>query len=142
MSELTPSAPLKACYTKTMRYLGIDYGTKKIGLALSDEEGHFAFPHAVIKNDSKALKTIVEICKSERIGGVVIGRSLSYERTENAVMRNVYAFAERFTTETGLPIFYEDEVLTTREASRVITKDVGTDARAAALILESFLNHK
>ncbi len=125
-----------------MRYLGIDYGTKKIGLALSDEEGHFAFPHAVIKNDRKALQTIAEICASEQVEEVIIGRSLSYERTENAIMKNVYAFAEHFTAETGLPVQYEDEVLTTREASRVISKDAGTDARAAALILESFLNHK
>jgi len=125
-----------------MRYIGIDYGTQKIGLALSDEEGSFAFPHAVIKSDGTAVKVIADICRDERVGGMVIGRSLNYERKENALMKNVFSFAERLTEEIHLPIFYEDEVLTTREASRVMAKDSLTDARAAALILESFLNHK
>ncbi len=125
-----------------MRYLGIDYGTKKIGIALSDEEGNFAFPHAVIPSDTKAIETITRICSGEGVGEIILGRSLNYQREENAMMKSTRLFSERLTEHTGLPVRFEDEVLTTREASRVIAKDADTDARAAALILESFLNHK
>ena len=125
-----------------MRYMGIDFGTKKIGLALSDEEGSFAFPHAVIPNDSNALETVAHICEGERVGMVVMGRSLNYARQENAVMRNVRAFEKRLAERTALLVVYEDEALTTQEATREAPRDAGTDARAAALILESYLTHK
>ncbi len=125
-----------------MRYLGIDYGTKRIGIALSDEEGNFAFPHAVIPSDTKAIETIACICSGERVGEIILGRSLNYQREENVMMKSARLFSERLIERTGLPLRFEDEVLTTREASRVIAKDADTDARAAALILGSFLNHR
>ena len=52
-----------------MRYLGIDYGSKRIGLSISDEEGRMAFPHSVVENDSHALENISNIIIGSGHGG-------------------------------------------------------------------------
>jgi len=122
-----------------MRTLGIDYGTKRIGLALSDEEGDFAFPLVVVQNDKKALDTIAHICADKEVRQIVIGRSLNYKREENPVMARVKNFANLLTELTGLPIAYEEEVLTTKEAMREMGKSAETDASAAAIILRTYL---
>lgn len=122
-----------------MRTLGIDYGTKKIGLALSDEEGDFAFPLVVVPNDAKALPTIAHICADKGVAQLVIGRSLNYKREENPVMARVKNFADSLTELTDLPIAYEEEVLTTQQAMRETGKNAETDASAAAIILRTYL---
>ena len=50
-----------------MKFLGIDYGTKRVGTALSDSDGSMAFPHAVIPNDKKLILVIKEICKKKML---------------------------------------------------------------------------
>ena len=123
-----------------MRYLGIDYGTKKIGVTISDEEGSFAFPHGVIPSDTAALDAIAKICSEKGVGAVVLGRSRNYAGQENPVMANVKNFEKALRERTSLPIEYEDEVLTTAQAARDVGKNENTDAAAAALILGNFLS--
>ena len=55
-----------------MRYLGIDYGSKRVGLSLSDEEGIMAFPYKVVMNNMELLDTIHNICGIENIGAIVL----------------------------------------------------------------------
>ena len=124
-----------------MRLLGIDYGTKKIGLALSDETGRFAAPLAVVL-PSTALAEITAICAREGVTRIVIGKSLNYAGAPNAIMPAAEKFAQHLSAETGLPVEFELEVLTTKEAERDIGRDELTDARAAALILKSYIDRK
>ena len=124
-----------------MRYLGIDYGAKRIGIALSDDEGKFAYPHVVLKNNSKIAEQITEICRGEKVGGIVLGWSLDYHRRENPLMKRVKIFQTALAAATGLKVALEDEVLTTREADQEIGADDFTDARAAAIILRTYLAH-
>ena len=56
-----------------MRLLGIDYGSKKIGLALSDESGQFAFSYDVIANNVKTLDSLAKICDKEKVEKIIIG---------------------------------------------------------------------
>src|SRR3989344_294976 len=70
----------KFSHKNNMRYLGIDYGTKRVGLALSDEGGNMAFPLAVVKNDAKLNDTIVSFVKEKQVGAIVIGHSLAMKR--------------------------------------------------------------
>ena len=56
-----------------MRYLGIDFGEKRVGIAISDEEGKFAFPTAVLANDKDLLKNIVDLCMQNAVEVVVMG---------------------------------------------------------------------
>lgn len=125
-----------------MRFLGIDYGAKRIGLALSDEDGQFVYPHLVLKNTSRAIEQIATICREEKVGEIVLGWSLDYHRRENPLMTQVNIFRAALAAATNLSIVLEDEVLTTLEATREIGFDDFTDARAAAIILRTYLAHR
>ena len=123
-----------------MRHIGIDYGTKRIGLALSDEEGNIAFPHSVIAGDRRAVSVISELCAKEQVGKIVIGRPLMLSGEENPIAGDVEKFSDGLARATGLAVELEDERYTTQEALRVQGRTCATDASAAALILKSYLD--
>ncbi len=122
-----------------MNYLGIDYGTKRVGLALATAPGFFAYPYSTLGNTPKLVERIVNICRDEKVEEIVLGWSLDYKRRENPLMKQANIFRVTLEAATGLPIHLEDEVLTTREARRDIGPDDLTDARAAAIILRTYL---
>jgi putative transcription antitermination factor YqgF len=128
-----------------MRYIGIDYGTKKIGLALSDEAGAMGFPHSVLPNDGRALDTLRALIAKENVQAIVVGDSKDYDGNDNAVMEEARQFVTQLN-EGGLSVYFEPEMLTTQEARRDF-EGVRTnghsivDSSAAALILTSFLSH-
>lgn len=140
-----------------MRYLGIDYGTKKIGLALSDEAGTMGFPHTVIPNNEKVLETVQNILTQESVGAVVIGDSLDSSGVPNPVQHAAREFAHQLKEKSGIPVFFEIEMFTTQEARRALDgthpqhisdsarkrprkETYAVDASAAALILTSYLS--
>jgi putative holliday junction resolvase len=123
-----------------MRLLGIDYGSKRIGLALSDESGRFAFPHSVVLNSGKVVGEISVICRKEEVGKIVIGESLNFKGEKNAIMNDIEKFAEELKNETNLPVYFENEILTSVEASRIQGDNEMNDASAAALILKSYID--
>ncbi len=122
-----------------MRYLGIDYGPQKVGLAISDETATIASPYDVWPNDNNLLRRLIELCRDKTVIGVVLGESLDYRREPNAVMKQVHTFRDKFTNESGLPVVLHDEVLSSAEARRVDGPNTEVDARAASLILQSYL---
>ena len=124
--------------TNVMKYLGIDYGTKKVGLALSDDGGSLAFPHSVIPNDGDLYKRVEEIPKTNDVIEIVIGHSIANDGTENPVMEDAHKFIELLGQE-NYTVHLEPEFLTTFQAKRN-TEDAMADASAAALILQSFLD--
>ncbi len=128
-----------------MRYLGIDYGTKKVGLALSDEAGVMGFPYEVIPNDAHLPDALVLLVQAEHVGGIVIGESRDFSGALNPVANPACALGEELAERTGVPVFYEPEHLTTQEARRDFegqrTNKGNVDASAAALILTSYLSH-
>jgi len=124
-----------------MRYLGIDYGHKKIGLALSDERGDFVYPHSVIPTVG-ALEAIEKICLKEGIGEIVAGDTKDLKGEANSVSEGAEKFLAELREKTGLNINLQTEVFTTREAERIVGDDEMRDARAAAIILQSFLDLK
>ena len=142
----------------TMKYLGIDFGTKNIGLAVSDALGKIAFPDDVLKNDTQALQLLINKIQDKKITTVVFGESLDNNGEENKIMKPMQAFAEKLTEETGIEIFFESERYTTAQAKRQgsegfyrgniasLKKKQGQketnhhDASTAALILQGFLD--
>jgi len=123
-----------------MRYMGIDYGTKKIGVAFSNEDGTMAFPHSVLPNDaslSSALETLIE---EKGVEEMVVGHSKNRDGSENVVQGNIDSFIGDMTLRTGLPIHLEPEEYSTKEALRLQGRTKMTDASAAAIILNSYLN--
>lgn len=123
-----------------MRYLGIDYGSKRVGLALSDESGTMAFPHKVVPNDRDLLGTLESIIETERVGEVVIGQSLDKNGQPNPVHAQVEELITDLTLACGVPVHLEPEFYTTKEATRFQGKTALTDAAAASVILNSFLS--
>jgi putative Holliday junction resolvase len=126
-------------YNNRMRYLGVDYGKKRVGIALSDERGEFALPKAVLPNDRELIKKIKEICDENGVKQVVIGESKNYKGEENAIMENIRSFADDLKGVTRLPVVFEPEFLTSAAAERIQGKNEMHDASAAALILKSYL---
>jgi putative Holliday junction resolvase len=122
-----------------MKYLGIDYGSKRIGIALSDDSGTLAFPHSVIENNPNVVQQIVALCQKEAIDTIIIGESHDLSGKPNRIMKNLLAFADRLRTQANLPIVFEPEMFTSAEAERVQGKHPLLDASAAAIILNSFL---
>ncbi len=123
-----------------MRLLGIDYGSRRIGLALSDEAGRFAFPYEVIINTTKTIEQVASICAKEGVEKIVIGKSLNYQNQPNEIMKAADDFAEKLATATELPIDFEPEFMTSIQATHDIGTDEMLDARAAALILKSYID--
>lgn len=122
-----------------MRYLGIDYGHKKVGLALSDEGGRMAFPHSVILNDNDFLAKLLHIIESEVVEVVVIGESNALDGTPNAIQGAITDLVTDLTLQTGVPVHLESEQFTTQAAMRDQGRNDQTDASAAAIILNSYL---
>ncbi|MBP9715142.1 MAG: Holliday junction resolvase RuvX [Candidatus Pacebacteria bacterium] len=142
-----------------MRILGIDYGTKRIGIALSDESGVLAFPKEIILNDVNTWKKIEKILKSEDVGEVVIGESLNLDGKPNILLARIEIFIQEFKNRFSLPVHKQKEFLTSIEArkSKIGKQDrdksqasskvkkvntTNMDASAAALILQRYLDKK
>jgi putative Holliday junction resolvase len=124
------------------RFLGIDYGTKRIGLAISDEGATLAFPKEVLLNDKNTFSRLAEVVKSENIIEIVVGESTNFAGGVNPVGSEIEAFISELTKYFPLPIRKQKEFLTSVEARRYKDKDrqSGVDAGAAALILQRYLD--
>jgi putative holliday junction resolvase len=139
-------------YTLAMRYLGIDYGTKKIGLATGSDDMRVAFPHSVVAAGPGALSAIDALCQKEDIEALVVGESRDLSGAPNAVMEDIALFAQDLGELTGLPVHFEREFFTSSLAARQFAPEdksrkanpthANLDASAAALILQSFLDKK
>lgn len=138
-----------------MRYLGIDYGAKRVGLALSDEQGNFAYPLSVIENTDNLISEISKICKENNVGEIVVGESRNFSQKENDIMREIKPFVKSLEKETSLPVSLHPEFMTSVEAERIQSRRLRSgsrlkrrevkndmhDASAATLILKHFLGY-
>ena len=125
-----------------MKFLGIDYGTKRVGIAISDEDGMIAFPKVVLPYSSRVLEELLDMCIRESVGGVVIGESKNLAGADNPLMKDIDRFVSNWRRESKLPVFLEPEYMTSHQAHRVQGKHALLDASAAALILQSFLDKR
>jgi len=101
-----------------MRFLGIDYGTKRIGVATSDEEGVLAFPKEIILNDLNVFKKFNEIIKTEGISEIVIGESVDFSGKLNVLSARIEIFISELKDKFKLPVHKQKEFLTSVEARR------------------------
>lgn len=129
------------------RYLGIDYGTKRVGLAISDGLGMTAQPLEVIPR-SGIVSRVKELAAEYEIGTLVIGLPTSLSGHEGASASGARELGSRLSSETGLSVEYIDERFTSRLAEGAL-KDSGMKRRerrstvdkvAAAIILQDYLD--
>ena len=122
-----------------MKYLSIDYGTKKVGIATSDDEGRMAYPCMISENNKSLMSDIKEIIRAMNIREIVIGESIDQFGKPNPVMKDIRAFAVKLEDELDLPVHFEKEFMTSLEARRFQGKHIVDDS-AAALILQRYLD--
>ncbi|HEY4505113.1 MAG TPA: Holliday junction resolvase RuvX [Candidatus Paceibacterota bacterium] len=125
-----------------MRYLGIDYGAKRVGVAVSDDRGDFSYPLTVLDNPKNLILEIKKICEENNIGEIVVGESRDFSQKENDIMSEIKPFVKSLEENLGLPVHMHPEFMTSQEAERLQGKNLMHDASAAALILKHFLDSK
>jgi len=124
-----------------MKTLGIDYGTKRIGLAISDDDGKIAFPKLVLKNDREVFSKIMDLFTEEEIDKVVLGESKDFKMKDNPVMKDIGAFKEELERQFDVEVILFPEVLSSHQAAKMAGgKNDMIDASAAAIILQSYLD--
>ncbi len=122
-----------------MKLLGIDFGSKKIGLAVSDKTGSMAFPKEVIPNDGNLLSYIKSLVDKEGISEIIIGQSINHYGKNNKIQDKINEFIVDLTLQMNIPIHLQDERYSTQAALQIQGRNNQTDASAAALILDSFI---
>lgn len=134
-----------------MRCLGIDYGTRRIGLAFGDELGVATpLPALVDADPAQRWAGLLAVAKQRRATDLVLGYPLNMDDTAGPKAKEAEALAVRLRAELGLPVHLIDERLTSYEAESSIAKhkrrDVRAsgliDSRAATLILQDYLDQK
>jgi putative Holliday junction resolvase len=125
-----------------MKFLGIDYGEKRIGVAISDDGGVLAFPKAIFENNKAAISKIKNICEEENVDAVVLGESKNLDGTPNIVLNQILIFRDKIEEELNLKVFLEKEFFTSMEARRYEEGNGKIDDKAAALILQRYLDRK
>ena len=124
-----------------MRYLGIDFGLKRVGLAVSDENCSIAFPREILDNDDQLTERILNVIKDEHIGGVVVGDTRAASGEPNIASLSADLFIEELKSATAIPIHRGFEAWSSVEASRYAPPGKKRDdAAAAAIILQRFLD--
>lgn len=135
------------------RLLGIDFGEKRIGLALSDPTGTIASPLSTIqrrRGKRMPLRAVEEVAREHSVEAVVVGLPLDLEGRENQWCSEVRAAGDELARRLDVPVSYVDERMTSRRAERAV-RGIGLprtkreekgriDAAAAALVLQSWLD--
>jgi putative Holliday junction resolvase len=137
-ASIPPSGPL----------LGIDYGTKRIGLAVCDPDRLIASPLGTQANDGKAGAFFAELVRSSKFVGIVVGLPLHSNGDESDMSRQARAFARRLREQVGLPTVMWDERCTSAAAEDALRgaklsrdkRKARVDRVAAQMILQSFLD--
>lgn len=124
---------------KVPKLLGIDYGSKRVGVAVSDDSGSIAFPKTTLANNRALLETLVTLIRNEHVGTVVFGESKNASGADNEIMKDIKRFAGELKNAIQLPVLFEPEFYTSVEARRDIPEGA-VDAQAAAILLNSYIN--
>jgi putative holliday junction resolvase len=125
-----------------MKRMGIDFGSKKIGVALTDDSGVMAFPHEVVPNNANFISYVEKLVTERGVAEIVVGHSINNQGKDNPIHKQVTDFITDVTLQIGIPVHLEPEYYSTQQAIQVQGKGNKTDASAAAIILDSFITKR
>lgn len=125
-----------------MRLLGIDFGKKRVGVAISDDKGMMAFPKAVFPNDNFLVTELAAMVRSQKIEKIVIGESKDFKMVDNPIMSQIRMFKDELERATGVVVVYEPELLSSHQAAHFMGKTDMIDASAASIILQSYIDRQ
>ena len=133
-----------------MRVLGVDFGNKRVGLALSDETGTVASPLTYVEGGGVAAvsREIVKVCTERQVGKIVVGVPVRLDGTRSEQTDRTLAFIEELERTTKVPVMKWDERLTSVQANRALLegnvrrsdRKEKIDKIAAQLMLQSYLD--
>ncbi len=136
-----------------MQVIGIDFGLRRIGLAVSDPEGRFATPRPTLerrRGKRPPVGPVVELAKEVEAVGVILGLPLSPSGEETPWCAEVRRFGDALAQHLPVPVHYQDERFSSAQAERMLRRaDMGkkrradkglVDATAATIILQSWLD--
>ncbi len=121
-----------------MKILGVDYGRKWIGLAISDDERRLAFAYKTLENDTRLFSILNEIVKKEEIYKIVIGLPLNKQMKPTEQTVETEHWASELIKKVEVPIDFENEIFTSKAADKLGAKN--QHAAAAAIFLQSYLD--
>ncbi len=127
------------------RILGLDWGARRCGVAVSDEKHTFVFerPQINIKNQQDLVKAIMQLIDEEKPVGIVIGLPLHVDGSDSETTVQVRAFADKLSEQTDLPVIFIEENLTSAMAEQEmgqkswVKKKPELDSVSARIILEN-----
>lgn len=136
-----------------MRYLGLDLGSRTLGIAISDLTGVIATSYKIIRHNEEYNKLVDEILKivtEEEISAIVLGLPKNMDNTIGYKGELSISFKKKLEKKIQIPIYLQDERLTTKEAESILIKNDTSrkkrkkviDSLAATIILQSFLDKK
>ncbi len=134
-----------------MRWMSLDHGTKRIGIAFSDELEILSSPFEVWPQEGEAtLNKLVKLAKEEGAQALLVGLPLHKDGAESGTASLARAFGEALALRTKLPLRFGDEHLSSVEAERLLAergvkpkdRKAKLDAAAAAVILNDFIEHR
>ena len=122
------------------KYLGIDFGLKRIGLATSDETLSVAFPYKTIKNSKQVVEEIFELIQKDAITKVIIGESKNLDMKDNPIMKQINVF-KKALEEKGARVDFHPEMYSSAQVVNLMGEEnKSIDASAAAIILQNYLD--
>jgi len=135
---------------RPVRYLGVDPGKKRIGLAISDPGGTIATPLKILQRQSlqQVLRDVASLCRQEEVGTIVVGLPLNMDGTRGPAAQDAEQLASHLAQATGLAVQLWDERLSSVSAERsMLDADLSRSMRrrridkvAAQIILQGFLD--
>lgn len=126
-----------------MTIIALDYGTKRLGVALSDEGERLAFPKATLPNDRHLLATLLELIDGYQAHTVLLGESKDFSGKDNPIMPAARRLAAALISERPeLKIEWESELYSSEAAKRWQDKREMVDASAATVMLASYLERQ
>lgn len=125
-----------------MKYLGIDHGDKRIGLAMGDDEIFIASPLEIVEASGSEIEELCLLIREEAIERIVLGLPVSLRGEENSQAKKVRKFGATLEHESKIEVIYEDERLTSRAAESLLREALSErkDAVAAMIILQTYLD--
>ncbi|MFH1456858.1 MAG: Holliday junction resolvase RuvX [Patescibacteria group bacterium] len=126
-----------------MKTLSIDYGTKNIGLALSDDSGRLGFPYKTLNNNENFFLELSNICNKEKVEKIIIGMPIGLSGRATVTTELVKNFIENLKNKINIDMETVDERLTTVEANKMENKNKrNIDELSAQVLLQSYLSEK
>jgi putative Holliday junction resolvase len=123
-----------------MKILGIDYGEKRVGISISNEEQDFAFPKTVLDNNHNLIEEVIKIANEEKASLIVLGESKDFKMRDNPVMKKINKFKTKLEQQ-GLGVVFHPEFMSSQQAENIMgEKNKMIDASAATIILQSYLD--